>query len=311
MALFEKLQPTVLKETSESQAQLDRLNEILPKASPSVQEVIQQDISLCEMGIYGENKILFELKNSHLPIYIIHDLFLKSGDLTAQIDFLVIGQKCNYVIETKNLFGNIEINNKGEFIRTVKKGKYFNKEGIYSPITQNQRHLALMREITLQSTAKNIVNSLFGDAFAQRYVPIVVLANDKTVLNDRFAKKEIKAQILRADQLVNYIRYHESSSSLLKQSVKDMKEQAELWLSRNTDNPTDYIEKYRVLEREARAQLKATQEQAPTPITDDTPVCPNCKVKMVKRVAGKGARSGKEFWGCPNFPRCRNIVNID
>lgn len=307
MALFEKLQPTVLKETSEAQTQLDKLNEILPKASPSVQEVIQQDISLCEMGIYGENKILFELKNSHMPIYIIHDLFLRSGDLTAQIDFLVIGQKCNYVIESKNLFGNIEINNKGEFIRTIRKGKYYNKVGIYSPITQNQRHLALMREITLQTSAKNIVNSLFGDTFAQRYVPIVVLANDKTVLNDRYAKKEIKSQILRADQLITFIRNHESSSSMFKQSVSDMRETAELWLSRNTENPTDYIEKYRVLEREARAQAKAK----PEPVQDDTPVCPNCKVKMVKRIAAKGARNGKEFWGCPNFPRCRNIVNID
>lgn len=36
-----------------------------------------------------------------------------------------------------------------------------------------------------------------------------------------------------------------------------------------------------------------------------TPTCPACGVKMVKRVSRKGASSGSDFWGCPNFPKCR------
>lgn len=38
------------------------------------------------------------------------------------------------------------------------------------------------------------------------------------------------------------------------------------------------------------------------------PLCPKCAVPMVRRVAKKGDRSGEEFWGCPNYPRCRETV---
>jgi len=35
-----------------------------------------------------------------------------------------------------------------------------------------------------------------------------------------------------------------------------------------------------------------------------SPSCPKCDVKLVRRTARK---SGKEFWGCANFPRCRYV----
>ena len=42
----------------------------------------------------------------------------------------------------------------------------------------------------------------------------------------------------------------------------------------------------------------------------DTPVCPRCSSPMVKRTAKGGENAGKEFWGCSNFPKCREIVAI-
>ena len=38
-----------------------------------------------------------------------------------------------------------------------------------------------------------------------------------------------------------------------------------------------------------------------------TPTCPKCDKKMVKRV---GKEKGKEFWGCSNYPRCKNILQM-
>ena len=256
MSLFQTLQPTVLKEDSSIQKHIEDLTAIIPKASKPVQEAVQQDISLLKAGLYGENKILFELKNSHIPMYVLHDLFFKQGGLTAQVDFLVICQKCTYVIECKNLFGNIEVNNKGDFIRTIRYGNGYRKEGIYSPISQNKRHLELMRAISMESTAKSILNKLLGDVFSATYIPIVVIANEKTVLNDRYAKKEVKDQIIRLDQLVSYIKDHETNSKEPKRSIAEMKASADHWLSCNTENPTDYIEKYRQMEREYRASRR-------------------------------------------------------
>lgn len=41
------------------------------------------------------------------------------------------------------------------------------------------------------------------------------------------------------------------------------------------------------------------------PLRPAIPDCPLCTKPMVSRVAKKGAQSGKQFWGCTNFPACR------
>lgn len=37
------------------------------------------------------------------------------------------------------------------------------------------------------------------------------------------------------------------------------------------------------------------------------PICPKCSISMVKRTATQGANTGKEFYGCHNYPKCREI----
>jgi restriction system protein len=41
-----------------------------------------------------------------------------------------------------------------------------------------------------------------------------------------------------------------------------------------------------------------------------SPLCPKCNSLMVKRTARQGSNVGKEFWGCSQFPKCRQVVNI-
>ncbi len=41
---------------------------------------------------------------------------------------------------------------------------------------------------------------------------------------------------------------------------------------------------------------------------DDTPTCPICGTPMVLRTAKKGDQKGQEFWGCKNYPKCRETV---
>lgn len=42
--------------------------------------------------------------------------------------------------------------------------------------------------------------------------------------------------------------------------------------------------------------------------TSQTPICPKCGVPMVLRTASKGDQAGKQFYGCPNFPKCREVL---
>ena len=45
------------------------------------------------------------------------------------------------------------------------------------------------------------------------------------------------------------------------------------------------------------------------PIEDEV-ICPTCgKGHMIKRVASKGKNKGNVFYGCSNFPRCKNIMS--
>ena len=41
------------------------------------------------------------------------------------------------------------------------------------------------------------------------------------------------------------------------------------------------------------------------------PLCPKCGSPMVKRVAKQGENKGGMFWGCPNYPRCRGVRQVE
>ncbi len=48
----------------------------------------------------------------------------------------------------------------------------------------------------------------------------------------------------------------------------------------------------------------AQQEQSPYSI----PFCPKCGERMVLRTAHQGAQTGKQFFGCTNYPKCRTVI---
>ncbi len=40
------------------------------------------------------------------------------------------------------------------------------------------------------------------------------------------------------------------------------------------------------------------------------PYCPKCGSLMALRTAKSGPYSGKKFWGCSKYPRCKGLLNI-
>jgi hypothetical protein len=245
MGLFDRLkEPVFLKESSNAEEQLEKLKAIESLLNPEGQAVIRQDIKCLEYGIAGEKNIAFELKNSHMPMYILHDVYLEDGDLSAQIDYLVFTKKICFVIECKNLIGDIEINSAGDFIRTTEFSGRKKKEGIYSPITQNQRHLELMKKVKLDSKNSILTKFIIGKYFEDCYKSVVVLANPKTVLNAKYAKKEVKDRVIRADQLVKYIKvmYEQSKEGAV--SDERLLEWAQSFVHLHKDVVKDYTEKY-------------------------------------------------------------------
>lgn len=245
MGLFDKMkEPVFLKESSNAVEQLEKLKSLEPMLTNEGMKKLKQEIRYVEYGIAGENNIAFELKNSHMPMYILHDIYLEDGDLNAQIDYLVFTKKLCFIIECKNLVGDIEIDNKGDFIRTMEFGGKKKKEGIYSPITQNLRHLELMKKIKADSKTNIFTRFMVGRYFENMYKPIVVLANPKTILNAKFAKKEVKNQVIRSDQLVNYIKDTCKNSKEAEESDKDLLLWAQSFLNLNIETVKDYTTKF-------------------------------------------------------------------
>lgn len=253
--------PHLYKTDSDAQSQLEKLNEYYKNAPGTVKKWVEQDIRMLEYGISGEKNVAFELKNAYLPMIVLHDLHIQHNGLSSQIDYLVITQKVNLVIECKNLVGNIEVTKNGEFIRTTQFNGRYKKEGIYSPITQNERHLAMIREIRLSQRNNFITKSLFEKYFDDNYKSVVVLANPKTIINMAQAPKDISAQIIRCDQLVGYIKKLNNESKSEPSMEKQMYELADFFLSLHKPNEVDYTKRY--------LRSEDTAPEVQTPLAND------------------------------------------
>ena len=245
MGLFtKKIGPVFLKETSDTSEFIEKMQVLKEEAAGDTRKAIEKQISLAKYAEIGENNVAFELKSSGMDMYILHDIYLETEALSAQIDYLVVTRKHIYVIECKNLIGNIEIDSNGNFVRTYELFGRKNKEGIYSPITQNKRHLQVLKEIRKGSKGNFLSKMLFESGFDDTYKSLVVLANPKTYLNARYAKKEVKEQVIRADQLIEYIRRTDEASKNATLSEKDMLAMADFFLEKNKSERSDYARKY-------------------------------------------------------------------
>lgn len=306
MGLFDKQkEPVFLKTDSEAEKQLAALRELRGPDTPEGSERLSQEIRMVEAGIAGEERIRFELEHSHMPMFVLHDLFLEREGLTAQIDYLIVTPYDNFVIECKNLFGNVEINDRGDFIRTVTFGKTAHKEGIYSPVTQNRRHLELIRQIRADAKGNFIMKALFEKNFYSGYHSLIVLANPKTVVSMERAPQEIREQVIRADQLIARMRKSEQENRALRASDKETEELARFFLNAHCPQNIDYLEKYRAM------FAPDIPKSDSAPVQTQGVLCPKCGAPMVLRKAAKGKNVGKEFYGCSRYPKCRGIVNVE
>ncbi len=263
MGIFNRMkEPLFLKESDEAEKQLKQLRALEPQLNPEGQVIIRQDIKYLEYGIIGEKNIAYELKNSHLPICVLHDIYLEDGELNAQIDYLVLTKKICFVIECKNLYGNIEITNTGDFIRSIELGSKVKREGIYSPITQNQRHMELIKKMKTESK-KNILSKLAaGRYFEDFHKSVVVLANPKTMLNSKFAPKEIKEKVIRADQLVTYIKEIHNKSKEIAYSDEGLLAWAQSFLDLHKNAERNYTAKYEQYRLETAVSGIVVQNQS-------------------------------------------------
>jgi len=229
--------PIFIKEYRDQSGLINELDQIKMRTNDNeVIKSIEIDQLLIKQGDIGEKAICYEIEKSMIPMLCLHDLCITYEGQTAQIDFVLITNKFISVLESKKLSGDITINSEGQFTRSFKnaQGKIYKKEAIYSPITQNERHIALIHKFLLD---KRLI----------KYAPVisfVVLANPKSIINSRYAKKAIKEKIVRGDQLVSRLKGELKKKSDIKLSVVSMENIAQALLNVHKEKEQKFVSKY-------------------------------------------------------------------
>lgn len=243
--LTNKFSETVfLKHENELEKQVYALEKLLEKYPNN--NLLQNKLTICKLGLKGEQEIEFELKNANIGMYVIRDLNIEFENLKAQIDYFVITPAYSYFIECKNLLGNITVDQNGNFNRDY----YINgkriKEGIYNPLSQAQRHIEVYKKLW-NSRNNSLVDKLLRKNNLDKWnKPLVVMANSKNILNLRYAPKDYKYKVIKSDNLVDYLkRDMDRLSSEYYIDQKQMKKIAETILAAyHKPVEVDYIQKF-------------------------------------------------------------------
>lgn len=276
MSIFNKFTDTIfLKEDSELENKVKVLKD-LNERFPSNKK-IAKELKIAEYGLKGEKEIEYCLKNANIGMYVLHDINLVVDDYKAQIDYIVITPSKCYLIECKNMIGEITIDETGQFVR-----KYNDIEtAIESPLRQSQRHREILQKI-INSNKKGILDLFFSrEKFEEYFDSIVVFANNSAIINMKNAPDEIKEKVIRSDELVNHI-IKDTKLFGDNDSQKAMKDLAERFLKRNVKEEVNYDSLFNI-----------------------NTTCPRCggNLKEKNGVHGK-------FIGCTNYPECNYTEDI-
>lgn len=251
MEFFNKFRDTIfLKEYSDIELQIQELKQI--RENLRDKKEIDRDIKSLEIGLQGEKKIEYELKNANIGMYVLHDITLSHSDLTSQIDYVIVTKAYCYLVECKNLFGDITVNDKGEFTKQYVYNGNIIKESMFSPYTQAVRHKELLKKIWLSKNNAFIIK-LSEKYFDNLYKPLVVLANSKSILNLQYATKEVKEHTIRLDQLLDYIKNDiKNFDHDLYSSRKSMLDLANSFVKLDHKTNNIIVEKYKLLQQKEK-----------------------------------------------------------
>jgi len=181
--------------------------------------------------------------------------------------------------------------------------------------------MELIRQIRHKDKKNFLTKMLFQHyAFQRYYRSLIVLTNERAVLNDKNAPKEIQEKVIHADKLIEYIRRENAALNDFNSSETEMWQFAKFFMGIHHNRNIDYTQKYIKNNITVDKKNESTTNQPSAEMNKSTPnpslaeekiICSKCGVPMVKRVVSKkGKDVGKEFWGCSRFPACRNKLGL-
>lgn len=138
----------LIKEADDQTAVIRELDRLSKGRSPEAKQSAKE-LRIRKAGLKGESEsaYLIDFDYAHSPNWaVIHDLRLEHRGRVAQIDHLLINRWMEvFVLESKHFHAGLKITRDGEFLRYNSFRKTY--EGMASPLAQNERHIAVLREV--------------------------------------------------------------------------------------------------------------------------------------------------------------------
>lgn len=296
-----------------------------------------------DSGRYGEYLTYKNLENfENEGAKFLFNIYLPKEDgKTTEIDILMISSKGIFVFESKNysgwIFGSEEQKNWYQTLATGR-GKS-HKEHFYNPIMQNRSHIKYLKaflgeQIPMRSIIvfsdrcklKNIKIKSNDICVVNRYnvAPVVSgifkqTPNDllnETEINNLFNKLYPYTQVdenIKKEHVDNI--NHDLNPQYICQTAPQEEQTIEPFAERpQIDNTVTSIA------NNEKTKIEVTEIQSPENL--ETPTnefinnepqmfkCPKCNGHLILRTATRGTNSGKQFYGCSNYPKCRYIQSI-
>lgn len=186
----------LIKKFDDHAAELSQLEQLAKTATGDAAKHAAKDLAIRKAGHKGESESAYLIDfhfGDSLNWAVIHDLRLEYQGRTAQIDHLLINRwmEC-YVLETKHFRDGVKITEDGEFMRWNSFKHVF--EGMPSPLEQNERHIAVLRE-----AMKSIdLPTRLGMRIQLSFQSLVLVSPSARI--DR-PKKFDASRVIKADQL--------------------------------------------------------------------------------------------------------------
>lgn len=180
----------------------------IPNLPDAKKGQLDRELKFVRAGIKGERQAAYDIdfySGAHNNRIVIHDLRLEFGGRVAQIDHLIINRLLEiYVLETKHFSEGVSINEQGEFT-TWYAGK---PRGIPSPLEQNQRHIAVLKDVI----GLLRLPTRLGFRLQPSFESLVVVSNSARI--SRPARFDT-SRVVKSDQLESWIeRSIEKKSAL-------------------------------------------------------------------------------------------------
>lgn len=235
-------------------------------------------------GCKGEKDLYSSLRSySRDGARFVKNAYLKCDGKTTELDLIMVAKAGIFVFESKNycgdIYGSPDQRVWTQVIRSTDKyGDKTTRNSFLSPLVQNRGHISAIRR-TIRDEG----------------VPIYGV----TVFSKRCRLKK---------GAENYGNEPSVRLRDVRKAVHLLSETSTTVLSQ------DEIEKfYNILlafslvpASEKRAHVRQVKESI-----SSKPSCPMCNGYLVRHTANKGPRTGKMFYGCSNYPKCRYTKNIE